>query len=172
LQRPTAEFQQIAKNTAGVLFLGTPHRGSTIAKMKQHTSAILWPSIEVQELHENAKPLLKLHEQFIHLLTKTKYPMEIVSITEGRPTILTSFKVPFRIVNDESAHISHGDFYMTKDDHLGISKPMCRHSFFYQRLVKMIANSMRHPEKEKVEDADESMEEQTRLLYRKLFDYL
>jgi protein SERAC1 len=172
LQQATEAFQQIAKNSTSVLFLGTPHRGSSIAKMKQHTSAILWPSVEVQELEENAKPLLQLHDDFLKLLTKTKYPMEIVSITEGRPTVLTSWKVPFRIVNDESAQINHGDFYMTNDDHLGISKPMCRHSFFYRRLVRMIANSLRHPAKERAEDVDEMMEEQTRAFYRKIFENL
>lgn len=42
----------ICKNTRGIIFYSTPHRGSRMAALKQATQMLLWPSIEVQELRE------------------------------------------------------------------------------------------------------------------------
>lgn len=41
------KMQNLAKNSKGIVFLGTPHRGSPIARWKQHMQLILSPSIEV-----------------------------------------------------------------------------------------------------------------------------
>lgn len=48
----------ICKNTRGIVFYSTPHRGSRVAALKQATQMVLWPSIEVQELREG---ILKLY---------------------------------------------------------------------------------------------------------------
>lgn len=112
--------------------------------MKPHIAAILWPSVEVLELEENAKYLLKLHDKFLSCPIVSLGIIEIVSVAESKATILPFFKMPIQIVTNKSAFIpSTGDFYITNDDHLGISKPICRQSFLYQRLVKMIDNSMK-----------------------------
>lgn len=135
---PDPKVQQLAKNTNGIVFLGVPHRGSPIAKWKQHMQMILSPSIEVKEMEENAPKLLELHERFMNCLRSSFRHMKIVSIAEGSPTMLTSFKFPLRIVTEESACINHGDFYVLKDDHLSLSKPIFRQSFLYQRLLQVI----------------------------------
>ncbi|XP_046810583.1 protein SERAC1 [Lucilia cuprina] len=132
------QAQQMAKNTNGIVFLGVPHRGSPIAKWKQHMQMILSPSIEVKEMEENAPKLLQLHERFMNCLRTSFRHMKIVSIAEGSPTMLTSFKFPLRIVTEESACINHGDFYVLKDDHLSLSKPIFRQSFLYKRLLQVI----------------------------------
>lgn len=143
LESTDANIRRVGNSTRAIYFLGTPHKGSTIAKLKPHIAAILWPSVEVVELEENAKYLLKLHDKFLNCPIVSKGIVEIVSIAESKSTILPFFKMPIQIVTYKSAFIpSTGDFYITNDDHLGISKPICRQSFLYQRLIKMIDNSM------------------------------
>lgn len=132
------DVRKLALNTRGILFLGTPHKGSSIAKLKQHIKFLLSPTIEVKELEENGSFLLSLHEKFLNYLTEMKDKVNIVSVVEGSPTMLTSFKFPVRIVTQESAKLQIGDFYVLNVDHLGLSKPIFRHSFLYQRLLMII----------------------------------
>lgn len=147
-------IRRIAENSHAVMFLGTPHRGSAIAKLKQHTSALVWPSVEVRELEENSTQLLHLNKTFLKTITGLKKKPEIVSICEGNPTELTSFKVPLHIVPESSARIDEGDFYITKEDHLSLSKPMCRQSFLYQRLISVIWCAMQSARDETAEHHD------------------
>lgn len=144
-------IRRIAENSHAVMFLGTPHRGSAIAKLKQHTSALVWPSVEVRELEENSTQLLHLNKTFLKAIASLKKKPEIVSICEGIPTELTSFKVPLHIVPESSARIDEGDFYITKEDHLSLSKPMCRQSFLYQRLISVIWCAMQSARDETAE---------------------
>lgn len=48
----TGDKHDICKNTKAILFYGTPHRGSHLAALKQTTQMLVWPTVEVQELHE------------------------------------------------------------------------------------------------------------------------
>ncbi|XP_037957146.1 protein SERAC1 [Teleopsis dalmanni] len=140
------QVKQIAKNTNSIVFLGTPHRGSPIAKWKQHMQLILSPSIEVKEMEEGSPRLLELHSRFMDSLKTNFQNIKIVTIAEGRPTMLTTFKFPLRIVTEDSANINVGDFYILKDDHLSLSKPIFRQSFLYQRLLKVIDDSLTEKE--------------------------
>lgn len=146
--------RRIAENSRAVMFLGTPHRGSAIAKLKQHTSALVWPSVEVRELEENSLHLLHLNKTFLKTINQLPKKPEIVTVCEGSPTVLTSFKLPLHIVTEKSARLDEGDFYLTKEDHLNLSKPMCRQSFLYQRLISTIWCAMQSA-KEAGEAADE-----------------
>lgn len=136
------DVKNLALNTRGILFLGTPHKGSGVAKLKQHIQFLLSPTIEVKELEENASFLLSLHEKFLDYLNEMKDKVNIVSVVEGSPTMLTSFKFPIRIVTQESAKLHFGDFYVLNVDHLGLSKPIFRQSFLYQRLLMIIKDVM------------------------------
>lgn len=128
----------IGENTGAILFLGTPHKGSPVAKLKHHVQLIFSPTIEVKELRENCQLLLQLQSQFEEALTKLKRPIKIVSIAEGLPTAITTFKFPMQFVNEESAKLNIGDFYVLNVDHLGLCKPVFRQSFLYQRLLAII----------------------------------
>lgn len=157
LDSPDPRVRQIADSTRGIVFLGTPHKGSPIAKWKQHMQVILSPSIEVKEMEEGAPKLLELHNRFMHCLKTCFRHVNIVSIAEGTPTMLTSFKFPLRIVTEESAHIDHGDFYILKDDHLSLSKPIFRQSFLYQRLLRVIEESVESKEPNETEKEEEEV---------------
>lgn len=134
--------QCLAENTRAILFLGTPHKGSPGATLKQHIQLILSPTIEVKELKENSTYLLGLHENFLKYIEDAKNPIQIISIAEGCPTVLTAFKFPFHIVPAESAKLQIGEFYVLNCDHLGLSKPIVRESFLYQRIVTMVNEVM------------------------------
>uniref|UniRef100_A0A182SC52 GPI inositol-deacylase n=1 Tax=Anopheles maculatus TaxID=74869 RepID=A0A182SC52_9DIPT len=144
LESPNPKVRRLAENSRVVMFLGTPHRGSGVAKLKQHTSALVWPSVEVQELEENSTQLLHLNKTFLRAVDGLgpRKP-EIITLCEGRPTVLTSFKLAIHVVPESSARIDAGDFYLTSEDHLNLSKPICRQSFLYQRLVGAIQDAMR-----------------------------
>uniref|UniRef100_A0A182RUK8 Protein SERAC1 n=1 Tax=Anopheles funestus TaxID=62324 RepID=A0A182RUK8_ANOFN len=145
LESPNPKVRRLAENSRVVMFLGTPHRGSGVAKLKQHTSALVWPSVEVQELEENSTQLLHLNKTFLRAVDGLgpRKP-EIITLCEGRATVLTSFKLAIHVVPESSARIDAGDFYLTSEDHLNLSKPICRQSFLYQRLVGAIQDAMRH----------------------------
>lgn len=145
LDNPDSQVQQIAKNTKGIIFLGVPHKGSPIAKWKQHMQVIISPSIEVKEMEEGAPRLLLWHTQFMHMLKSRLHNVNVVSIAEGSPTMLTTFKFPLRVVTEESANIHYGDFYILKDDHLSLSKPVFKQSFLYQRLIEVVEKASQAP---------------------------
>lgn len=145
------KIRRIGENTRAILFLGTPHKGSPVAKLKQHVQLIFSPSIEVKELRENSQLLLNLQEKFEKTIKSIKHPIEVVSIAEGCPTTITTFKFPLQFVNEESAHFSSGDFYVLNVDHLGLSKPMYRQSFLYQRLLKIIDDVIHALKNEQIE---------------------
>lgn len=176
-QHPDPEVQNICKNTKGIIFLGTPHKGSPIAKLKQSTSAILWVSAEVQDMKEGNNTLLKLNEDFLKLMHNGRDDVEIASLGEGRQTIMTSWKLPLLIVAENSSRLELGEFYLTSDDHLGLSKPMCRQSFLYQRLEKLIRNATK-PGKEELEeehlrklDEEEYIKFAKQQIYHMLFNF-
>ncbi|XP_053680047.1 protein SERAC1 [Anopheles nili] len=143
LESPNPKVRRLAENSRVVMFLGTPHRGSGVAKLKQHTSALVWPSVEVQELEENSSQLLHLNKTFLRTLDVLgpRKP-KVITLCEGKATVLTSFKLAIHVVPESSARIDAGDFYLTSEDHLNLSKPMCRQSFLYQRLVGAINDAI------------------------------
>lgn len=131
-------IRQIADQSQGILFLGTPHRGSLVAKLRQHTQLIVAPTVEVKELVGNNSYLLELQAKFEAYLATRKQSMHIVSMSEGLPTKISAFNIPVKIVEEESSKIPVGDHYVLNVDHLCLSKPVVRHSFLYQRLLGMI----------------------------------
>lgn len=151
LESDDPNIRRIAENTRAIMFLGTPHKGSAVAKLKQHIQIVFSPSIEVKELRENGQLLLQLQEKFENTLKSMKKPIEIVSIAEGCPTTITSFKFPMQFVTEDSAKLNIGDFYLLNVDHLALSKPIFRQSFLYQRLLRIIDDVVESVHCEKLE---------------------
>lgn len=130
------KIRHIGENSRGILFLGTPHRGSSIAKYTHHT-ALLWPTIEVKEMEENSKKLLELNEEFLENIVKMKHPMEIVSVAEG--SAMKVFQnIKMIVVPLASAYLGYGDFFVSNENHLNLSKPISQNSFIYLTIVNMI----------------------------------
>lgn len=130
------KIRNIAKNTRGIIFLGTPHKGSSIAKYSQQT-ALLWPTIEVKDMEEGSKELLKLNEEFLVNITKLNSPVEVVSIAEG--SAMKVFQnIKMIVVPISSAYLGYGDFFVSNENHLNLSKPLSQNSFIYLLTTNMI----------------------------------
>lgn len=138
--------RRIGENTCGIIFLGTPHKGSSIAKYSQQT-ALLWPTIEVKDMEENSKELLKLNNEFLDNIAKMKLPVEIVSIAEGSPMrVLKNIKLI--VVPLESAYLGYGECYVSNENHLNLSKPLSQNSFIYLTVVNMIEKILKQTTKQ------------------------
>lgn len=130
------KIKNIGQNTRGIIFLGTPHRGSAIAKYSQQT-ALLWPTTEVKDMEENSKELLKLNDEFLANIAKLAAPVEIVSIAEG--SAMKVFQnIRMIVVPLQSAFLGCGDFYVSNENHLNLSKPISQNSFIYLTTANMI----------------------------------
>jgi protein SERAC1 len=130
------KIKQIAENSRGIIFLGTPHKGSAIAKYSQQT-ALLWPTIEVKDMEENSKELLKLNQEFLENIMKMKDHIEVVSIAEGS-SMKVFQNIKMIVVPLQSAFLGYGDFYVSNENHLNLSKPISQNSFIFLTVVNMI----------------------------------
>lgn len=130
----------ICKNTRSIIFYSTPHRGSHIAALTQTTQMFIWPSIEVQELRQESPNLLQLHKDFLEMLND--YPMEIVSFSETKSTLVTALKLSFQFVTPDSADPGIGEFFQIPQDHLTICKPANRRSFLYHKLLCVLRRQL------------------------------
>ncbi|XP_033221806.1 protein SERAC1 isoform X2 [Belonocnema kinseyi] len=126
----------ICKNTRGIIFYSTPHRGSRIAALNQTTEMLIWPSVEVKELREQSPELLNLHDNFLKMLDR--FPMDVVSFSETKSTLVTALKFRLQFVNPESADPGVGEFFEIPQDHLSICKPANRQSFLYQKVLSIV----------------------------------
>lgn len=130
------KIRNIAENSRGIIFLGTPHKGSAIAKYTQQT-ALLWPTIEVKDMEENSKELLKLNDEFLANIAKLSHPVEIVSVAEG--SAMKVFQnIKMIVVPMKSAFLGYGEFYVSNENHLNLSKPISQNSFIYLTVVNLI----------------------------------
>jgi hypothetical protein len=83
-------LKDILPATYGIIFLGTPHRGSSIAslgKMAQETTKLLWkrPNVGVlRDLESSSQTLDRIGRGFSQILVET--PIEIQSFREELPT--------------------------------------------------------------------------------------
>jgi len=59
-------YGSFTNKVKGIVFMGTPHRGSSYVKVLVWLGAIFWPSIATQELTNNSQGLLSLHTWFIN----------------------------------------------------------------------------------------------------------
>ncbi|CAG9823525.1 unnamed protein product [Phaedon cochleariae] len=128
--------KNVCLNTRGIVFYSTPHNGSRLANLSHATALLLWPSVEVRELRENSPQLKKIHEKFLNIVKSV--PMKIVTFVETKSTVVTAMKFNFLLVDPSSGNPGVGEYYEVPQDHLGICKPLTKHSFLYQKVLHVI----------------------------------
>ena len=83
-------LKQILPATHGIIFLGTPHRGSAVAslgKIAQEVTGVLWktPNTSVlRDLEVNSQTLERVGKGFQQILTERE--LEVQSFREELPT--------------------------------------------------------------------------------------
>lgn len=135
-----SKYNSIVTLTKGIVFLGTPHRGSDLGETASIIAKLtpLASNAVVQDLKNHSHKLSDLSEQFVRLLSSPN--LEVASFYETRPTVIPNRAIIiytrlilkqqlhwFRnqiIVNRDSAILSsHIEVCIPLDtDHTGLSK--------------------------------------------------
>ncbi|CAL8077560.1 unnamed protein product [Orchesella dallaii] len=129
------DYQNMCKNTKGIVFCSVPHIGSYIALANTSRRYIFMPTVEAIELTNYGHNLSLLHERFKRLWRAYKF--KVLSFGEILDT-KSVFKIAFKMVPFSSADPGIGNFYPVRLNHLNTCKPHCRGSVIYKKIVEMI----------------------------------
>lgn len=75
-----------------------------------------------------------------------KTPMEVVSIVEGTSTRIFQ-NIKLHVVPISSAYLGYGDFFISQENHLNLSKPLSQNSFLYLTVVNLIEKILKQQTK-------------------------
>jgi len=132
-------FGNIAKNTKGTVFYGTPHFGSKIATFSQKAKKVLYPSKEVEELAQDSPKQQQLNEFVKKLFTSGK--LSSLSFGEALATNI-GFGYNLHVVPPDTADPGFGEFLTVPHDHIDISKPIDRQEVLYSKLIEFINTTL------------------------------
>ncbi|CAD5208795.1 unnamed protein product [Bursaphelenchus xylophilus] len=127
---------QLMKNTVGILFMATPHRGSPVVAYIHH---LLRPTEDIRLLRLDSEYNRDLHEKFVE---KSKDIPLITTIIENKLTpIFGTHKV---IVPANSAFFGRGAVYHVSEHHHNVCKPANRESLTYCVIMNMIKDAIQN----------------------------
>jgi len=126
--------RMFASNTKGVVFYGTPHQGSRIAKMNSLSKYFFFPSVEVQELEMGSPALSELNRDFKDLVGDLK--TKVLSFGETVPTRHLGMDLTF--VPPESSNPGVGEFFEVPFNHMDICKPASKRSVLFRKFYNLV----------------------------------
>ncbi|EYB95332.1 hypothetical protein Y032_0161g3372 [Ancylostoma ceylanicum] len=141
-KRLLLDLPELAKQTVGVLFIATPHRGSPIASWGY---SILHPTEDVLLLLEENPVNKKLNEDFFKI--SDKIPV-IVSMVETKQSDLIGTAKGI-IVPTQSAVYEKGAVYHIEEVHHNVCKPSERTSPSYAVVLNFLRDSIQEAKKRK-----------------------
>ncbi|OZC05435.1 hypothetical protein X798_07590 [Onchocerca flexuosa] len=133
VKRILLDDPEIRRSTVGILFMGTPHRGSPYA---MYAPLGVRPSDDVKLLHQQSTinrqvdlsvALFQLHQDFLKIID-TIPVISSVAETKKAPLIMRRKGI---LVPPESAYLERGAFYHINDIHHNICKPSNRQDRIY-----------------------------------------
>ncbi|KFY19780.1 hypothetical protein V491_04219 [Pseudogymnoascus sp. VKM F-3775] len=115
-------YEDIIKSVSSIIFLSTPHRGTSLAETLNRIlqiSFVASPMQFIAELASGSLSLQKLNEQFRHVASK----LDIVSFYETRPTTMFK-KTQVMVLEKDSSVLGYpGEISKPLDaDHHGVCK--------------------------------------------------
>ncbi|XP_048746791.2 protein SERAC1-like [Ostrea edulis] len=131
-----SDCSDIVRNTSGIIFYSTPHRGSALANISNRGSRIFSPTVEVQELGQDSLALRTLHNNFKQIVSENRIKVLSFGETVKQPVGYKRIKV--FIVPPESSDPGIGEFHPLSTTHLNVCKPWDRNSELYLLTVKFI----------------------------------
>lgn len=131
----------IVQQTKAIVFLSTPHKGSSIAKTLTNWRFFTSPTTEVVELATDSPYLIDLNKKFLNLVDNHCPWYRILSVCESLD--IFQYGQYWRTVTEESANLGLGEFHIAKDkDHLNICKPVNRSCETYCRICSLITETI------------------------------
>ncbi|CAD5111024.1 DgyrCDS376 [Dimorphilus gyrociliatus] len=135
------EDEHLIEKSHGFIFYSVPHLGCPLASLTNNRLASIFsPSLEVRELHEGNKNLIKLNENFLEIIQHRQLP--VFSFAEGSASQFP-FGIKRIIVPESYAYPGIGEFrVMAELNHLDICKPKDRESDLYLETKNFILRNV------------------------------
>lgn len=128
----TGSKARIPDRTAAILFLGTPHQGSALARVLNLpvVGRVARATITVEELERGNPELRSLGETFCKQAAEVGWLVH--QYAEGRDTLGA------RVVDEHSAFSGFGDRVVLDEDHFSLCKPASRAHPVHRRCLRMV----------------------------------
>ncbi len=143
---PTADFLSRVQR---VVFIGTPHFGSDIAKLANALSAVVWPGSALQGLSSNDANLRSLNSWYRSFSSIAD--IDGLVLTESKPLRILGLSWMIVEPNSGDPGLSPKVQVVPMDeDHISIRSPKNRNSDVYKRIRDFIdqpVRSITHPNK-------------------------
>ncbi|CAG9531820.1 unnamed protein product [Cercopithifilaria johnstoni] len=137
VKRILLDDPKIRRNTMGILFMATPHRGSPYA---MYAPLGLRPSDDVKLLHQQSAINRQLHQDFLKIIDAVPV-ISSVAETEKAPLIMRQKGI---LVPPESAYLERGAFYHINDAHHNICKPSNQQDRIYSIILLFINDAIHY----------------------------
>ncbi|ETN44019.1 uncharacterized protein HMPREF1541_10884 [Cyphellophora europaea CBS 101466] len=143
------EFELIRQRTKGILFLGTPHRGSNFTTLGTLVASCLRPigadSSILRELDYDSTYLHDLHTHFVRVVKHERDAFtQVLNVFEQRPTVMVrcgTLQWAQLVVRESSATYTGTQYVQNVSvavDHSGLNKFAARTDEGYQTLRNML----------------------------------
>jgi hypothetical protein len=138
-------LKSLLESTRAIMFLSTPHLGSSIAKTTSKFSFATFASTDIHEMATNSDFLVDLNKKFLNLVNSSsvlKEKLKVISLLETMQTPIGYISgIYITTVTEKSAKIDIGEFHLINNkDHLNICKPNDRDDFMYVKIVNLISD--------------------------------
>ncbi|TKY57788.1 SERAC1 protein [Spatholobus suberectus] len=134
-------FDNLVKNTIGIVFYSCPHFGSKLADMPWRMGFVLRPAPTIGELRSGSSRLIELNDYIRHL--HKKGVLDVLSFCETKVTPIVEgyggWAFRTEIVPIESAYPGFGELVVLEStDHINSCKPVSRLDPSYTETLKFL----------------------------------
>ncbi|XP_061350215.1 uncharacterized protein LOC133295401 isoform X2 [Gastrolobium bilobum] len=134
-------FDNLVKNTIGIVFYSCPHFGSKLADMPWRMGLVLRPAPTIGELRSGSPRLVELNDYIRHLHKKGM--VDVLSFCETKVTPIVEgyggWALRMEIVAIESAYPGFGKLVVLEStDHINSCKPVSRSDPSYTETLKFL----------------------------------
>ncbi|KAL2318612.1 hypothetical protein Fmac_032488 [Flemingia macrophylla] len=134
-------FDNLVKNTIGLVFYSCPHFGSKLADMPWRMGFVLRPAPTIGELRSGSTRLIELNDYIRHLHKKGL--LDVLSFCETKVTPIVEgyggWAFRTEIVPIESAYPGFGELVVLEStDHINSCKPVSRSDPSYTETLKFL----------------------------------